>query len=267
MIKMVKIFVNNKILKKIKKPILIYSLGGGMGNVAKIVGKTIIKRYKAKKVAVIVSKAFPDVSFSNKEGIVFKQYLINLYYFKNKNKNFLVLYGDLQPGILEDVGISLEDRYNLTFSILRMIKKLKADHIVSIGGLGLEIEPENPKVFIASNLYFDKNKITKKIKEKIENFVKNNVVGMSGLFVSLSNYYKIPAYILLVETYYSNQIYGYLGAAKILDLLSKIYNFEVNLDSLIEKGRKIRLEIQKMISERKVNLENLKDKKMPYYFG
>ncbi|MEM1782660.1 MAG: hypothetical protein QW483_02145, partial [Nanopusillaceae archaeon] len=74
---MVRIFVNNKILKKIKKPILIYSLGGGMGNVAKIVGKTIIKRYKAKKIAVIVSKAFPDVSFSNKEGIVFKQYLIN----------------------------------------------------------------------------------------------------------------------------------------------------------------------------------------------
>ncbi|MEM1634202.1 MAG: PAC2 family protein [Nanopusillaceae archaeon] len=264
---MVKIFINKKLYKKIKKPIFIYALGGGMGNVAKLVGRNLIKRYNAKRVAVIISKAFPDVSFSNKEGILIKQYQISLYHFKNKNRHFLVLYGNLQPGVLEDVGISLEERYNLTFLILKMLKKLRADHIVSIGGLGLEIEPEDPKIFIATNKYFDKNKIIKKIKENIAEFLNNNVVGMSGLFVSLANYYKIPAYILLVETYYSNQIYGYLGAAKVIDLLSKMYKFDINLEELLEKGRKIRSEIQKLLSEKKLSLDHLKDKKIPYYFG
>jgi len=261
---MVWVYVNRNEIDKVKEPYFIYAVGGGMGNLAKIVGRTLIKKYKPKLLGYIVSKAFPDISYSNKDGILSKSYPIKLYHFTHNERDFLILYGNLQPGLLEDVGVSLEERYEATIRVLRILKKLNTQMIVSIGGLGLELEPDSPKLYLSYNKYFDKKFLEDK-GVQFEVFYRNNIVGMSGLFVSLSSFYKIPAFILLAETYSTNQIDGYIGASKILEALNKLYEFDIDTSKIYEKGKELREKVKEYIKE---SLERMqKDRKMPDYFG
>jgi len=261
---MVWLYVNKEEIKNIREPYFIYSLGGGMGNVARIVGKSIIERYKPKRVGYIVSYAFPDISYSNKKGLLKKLYLISLYHFTLDDKNFLVLYGDLQPGIIEDIGASLRERYDLTIKVLRLLKKLKTKLIVSIGGLGLDIEPDSPQVFLSYNKSFDKRILEEKgIEYNIFNH--NNVVGMAGLFVSLADLYRIPAFILLAETYNTNQIDGYIGASKIAEILNKLFGFDLDTQKLYEKGKELRDKVKEYLKETIEKIQ--KERRPPEYFG
>jgi len=257
-------YINEKEIEKVREPYFIYALGGGMGNLAKIVGKSIIEKYKPKRVGYIVSYAFPDISYSNKKGMLKKLYLIKLYHFVFNENSFLILYGDLQPGIMEDVGVSLKERYDLTIKVLRMLKKLRTRLIVSIGGLGLELEPDSPKVFLSYNKYFDMNILNEKNIE-IEVFKNNNIIGMSGLLVSLADFYKIPAFILLAETYNTNQLDGYIGASKIAEYMNKLFGFDLDTQKLYEKGKELRDKVSKYLKE---TLEKIqKERKLPEYFG
>jgi len=261
---MVWIYINKEEIKNVKEPYFIYSLGGGMGNLAKIVGRSIIEKYKPKKVGDIVSYAFPDISYSNREGKLKKLYLIKLYHFVFNDNSFLVLYGDLQPGVIEDVGISLKERYDLTIKVLRILKRLKTKLIVSIGGLGLELEPDYPKIYLSHNRYFDKRVLEEKNIE-FEIFRNNNIIGMSGLFVSLADFYKIPAFILLSETYNTNQLDGYIGASKIAEVLNKLFGFDLDTQKLYEKGKELRDKVKEYLKE---TLEKIqKEKRPPEYFG
>ena len=262
---MVWVFLNKKYINgKIEEPNFIYSLGGGMGNLAKIVGESLIRKYKPRLIGYLISKAFPDVSYSNSRGILNKFYAIELYHFRHNEEDFLMLYGNLQPGIVEDVGISLEERYELTIKVLRILKSLNAKLIVSIGGLGMELEPDSPELYIAYNKYFNKRLLEEKnIEFKI--FQNNNVIGMSGLFVSLARFYKIPAFIMLAETYNTNQLDGYIGASKILDALNKLYGFDIDTTKLFEKGKALREKVKEFIKKRLEKIQ--REKKLPDYFG
>jgi len=261
---MVWLYINKSEIKNVREPYFIYSLGGGMGNVARIVGKSIIKKYRPKKIGYIVSYAFPDISYSNKNGLLKKLYLVSLYHFIFNDRSFLVLYGDLQPGVIEDVGVSLRERYDLTIKVLRLLKRLKTKLIVSIGGLGLEIEPDTPQVFLSHNNSFDK-KILEEKGIGYNVFNNNNIIGMAGLFVSLADFYKIPGFILLTETYNTNQIDGYIGASKIAEILNKLFGFDLDTQGLYKKGKELRDKVREYLKE---TLEKIqKERRPPEYFG
>jgi len=261
---MVWLYINKDEIKNVREPYFIYSLGGGMGNVARIVGRSIIEKYRPKKVGYIVSYAFPDVSYSNKDGLLKKLYIINLYHLVFDNKSFLILYGDLQPGVIEDIGITLKERFDLTIKVLRLLKRLKAKLIVSIGGLGLDIEPDSPRIFLSYNKSFDK-KILEEKGIEYNVFSNNNVVGMAGLFVSLADFYRIPALILLAETYNTNQLDGYIGASKIAEVLNKLFGFELDTQKLYERGKELKDRFREYLRE---TLEKIqKERRPPEYFG
>jgi len=247
---------------EINEPILIYGVGGGMGNVAKLVGRKIIKTFKAKLYCTYLIDAFPDVVYSDKNGIL-RVLKLDLYYFNFNNKDFLVFYGNVQPNVQPfDIPV----RFELAKVLLSFLKKNNAKLIISIGGYGVEIEPENPKLYFAANNKKILEKLKKILKEDFNLYTNNNIVGLSGLLVSLARFYKIPAYITLAETYPTANINGYLGAKKVLEVLNKLYDFNIELKDYEEKGKKVREDILKHIKSEKRRKVPEKRKDI-YYFG
>ena len=241
-----------------------------MGNIARIVAKKLIKTFNAKLIGKIITDFFPDFIFIGKDGIIKDNISYKLYKAKVGSYDFVILYGAFQISILEDPGFSLYLRYRFTDKLFRKLKNYDIREYAIIGGLGLgnQLEPEDPNYLIAFNKYYDPNKLKEKLGE-INIFKSQTVIGMSGLMLYYSQIYKKPAYLLLTETYYSNQINGYFASAKALEILGKIYDFQIDVSDLREKGKKIKEELQKDINRLKRIEEERKkeERKREYYFG
>ncbi|BFI73044.1 hypothetical protein YN1_0310 [Nanoarchaeota archaeon] len=262
--------LNKEELENISNGIFLYGIGGGMGNISRIVAKKLIKSFNAKLIGRVVTDFFPDFVFIGKDGIIRDNISYKLYKTKIGQYDFIILYGNFQISILEDPGFSLYLRYKFTNNLFKKIGKYNIKEYSIIGGLGLgnQLEPEEPNYLIAFNKYYDLNKLKEKLGE-IKIFKSQTVIGMSGLMLYYSQIYKKPAYLLLVETYYSNQINGYFAAAKALEVLGKIYDFQVDNSDLKEKGKKIKEELQKDINRlKKIEEERKKEEnRREYYFG
>ncbi|HIP90119.1 MAG TPA: hypothetical protein EYH22_01030 [Candidatus Nanopusillus sp.] len=247
---------------EIYKPILIYGVGGGMGNVAKLVGRKIIKTFKAKLYSTYLIDAFPDIVYSDKKGVL-RVLKLDLYYFNFKNRDFLVLYGDVQPNAQP---LDVPARFTFSRAFLKFLKENNSKLIISVGGYGIEIEPEDPKLYFAANNKKVLRRLKKILKEDFNLYTENNIVGLSGLLVSLARFYKIPAFITLAETYPTININGYLGAKKIIESLNKLFGFNIELKDYEEKGKKVRESILKHIKYAKGRKPPEKRKDI-YYFG
>ena len=261
--------IDKEKIKNMNNIVFLYSIGGGFGNLSKIVGKKLIETYKGKLIGRIITDFFPDVVKINKDGYVLDNISYKLYSVPIGNYSFLILYGDFQIAILEDPGLSLYFRYRFMNKLFRIISKFNLLEISIIGGIGShQLEPENPNYLFALNKYYDINKIKEKLGE-LNLYKSNTVVGMSGLFLYYSQLFKKPAYLLLVETYLSNRINGYFGASKALEILGKLYDFQVDTNDLKEKGKKLKEKIEKDLNMiKKLEEENKKrEKSSGYYYG
>ncbi|BBL45621.1 hypothetical protein MJ1_0463 [Nanobdella aerobiophila] len=263
--------LDNNILKNMKNAVFLYSIGGGFGNVAKVVGKTMIRSFKSVLVGRILSDFFPDLVYINKKGIVSDNISYKLYNLKVNETDFLILYGDFQVSVLEDPGLSLYLRYRFMNKLFKKLKRYDIKEYAILGGSynsNVELEAEDPNYMFAFNKFYNINNIKEKIGD-INIFKSQSIVGMSGLTLYYSQLYKKPAYALLVQTYPTNQINGYYASSKALEILGKIYNFNIDLTGLREKGKKLKESIEKDISRLKELQENQKksEERSRYYFG
>jgi predicted ATP-grasp superfamily ATP-dependent carboligase len=262
--------LNKKEFENIENGVFLYSIGGGFGNIAKIVGKKIIKTFNAKIVGRIITDFFPDFIRIGKNGLVSDNISYKLYKAKVGNYDFIILYGDFQISILEDPGFSLYLRYKFMNKLFRKMYPYNIKEYAILGGLGIanQLESEDPRYMFAFNKYYDQNKIKQKLGE-INIFRSENIIGMSGLMLYYSQLFKKPAFLLLVETYLSNQINGYFASAKALEVLSKIYDFQIDVSDLREKGNKLKEELQRDINKiRELEEKRRKEEqRREYYFG
>ncbi len=244
---------------KISNPILIEGLPG-MGNVGKISVDFMIESLKAKKILEIYSYSFPHSVFVNEENLV-ELPVIEVYHKKIKNKDLLLLAGDIQP-------LDEESCYEFCEQILDVFQRFKGREIVTIGGIGLHKIPKNPRVYCTANT---KNIISKYKTDGVSNELFGMIgpiVGVSGLLVGLAGQRRISAVSLLAETYGHPTYLGIKGAREILKSLSKSLNLDLDLKKLdkevssIEKDikikdkqfRKVAREIQKSsVDSRDVN--------------
>ncbi|MGC9079400.1 MAG: proteasome assembly chaperone family protein [Nanopusillaceae archaeon] len=263
--------INKEELKNIKNGIFLYSLGGGYGNLAKIVGKKIKDSTNAKIIGRIITDFFPDIVYIDKNGMIKDNISYKLYKTKINEYDFIILYGDFQISILEDPGFSLYLRYKFTNKLFKILTRYNIQEYVILGGyynMAMTVESDDPNYFFSFNKYYNIDKIKNKLGEI--NLMKNsNIIGMSGLTLYFSTLYKKPAYALLIETYPTPQINGYLGAKKAIEILSKIYDFNIDLKDLEDMGKKVREEITRDINKIK-ELEKQKEEQRRneyFYFG
>jgi len=220
---------------KLKNPVLIEGLPG-IGNVGKIVVDFIIDGLNAKKLLEINSDSFPNSVFVNELNLIDIP-KIELFYKKLKNRDLLLLAGDVQPS-------DEKSCYEFCYKILDIIKKYGCKEVITLGGIGLPNIPKTPKVYCTAN----NKKIVKKYKtanlnEKIFGIV-GPIVGVTGLLVGLSNKKNISSIALLAQTFGHPNYLGVRGAREILKILNSKLNLKLNLKELDEELKDIEKNIK-----------------------
>jgi len=243
---------------RIKNPILIEGLPG-IGNVGKIAVDFMVDNLKARKIYEIESTHFPHAVFINEDNLVDLP-IMEIYHKRIKNKDVLFLAGDIQP-------IDENSCYTFCNEILNLFEKLEGKEIITLGGIGLQKIPEEPRVFCTANdSKIVKRYMTKNLNNNIYGVV-GPIVGVSGLLVGLSKKRNLQAIALLAETFNHPNYLGIKGAKELLKVLNKKLNLDLNLDVIEDEI----LEIEKEIKNKVKNINAVKSKKTiakdTNYFG
>ena len=221
---------------ELDNPIFIEALPG-LGHVGKLAADHMIDELEATKFAEIYSPTFPPQVLVRDEGIIENMYN-ELYYLKDvgeDNLDLIILVGNTQ-------ALSPEGQYIVCKEILDFVSKYNIDRIFTLGGMVTSPQPvENPNVFGAAT-----NEANVELLKEAEIEIRSNdggIVGASGLFLGLGVRQGIHGMCLMGETP------GYFidaeAAEALLKKLSRILNFEINVDKLDERAEETRQMIAK----------------------
>jgi len=222
-------------LEKGEKLILLEGLPG-LANVGKIVVDYLIEHFKTKKLLSMT------VDSKNNFVLVKPNNLIELpkiefFLWQHKQKKFLLLTGDAQPND--------NNNYSFTERVSETLNKLGCEEAVTIGGIGYQEIPVDPKVYVTGNNKKLKEKFVKKGCEKKLFGQVGPIVGFTGTFAAL-NKGKIPTTILLAESFANPYYIGLRGASKILKILNSVYSLKISLKSIEEEVNDMEDELKKL---------------------
>ena len=221
---------------ELDNPIFIEALPG-LGHVGKLAADHMIDELEATKFAEIYSPTFPPQVLVRDEGIIENMYN-ELYYLRDvgeDNLDLIILVGNTQ-------ALSPEGQYIVCKEILDFVSKYNIDRIFTLGGMVTSPQPvEDPNVFGAAT-----NEANVELLKEAEIEIRSNdggIVGASGLFLGLGVRQGIHGMCLMGETP------GYFidaeAAEALLKKLSRILNFEINVDKLDERAEETRQMIAK----------------------
>ncbi|MCD6474317.1 MAG: proteasome assembly chaperone family protein [Thermoplasmata archaeon] len=228
---------------RLKEPILIEGLPG-VGNVGKLAAEHLIDEIKAKKFAEVYSNDFPPQVLINDDGTI-KLVRNELYYWKGKDKQLIILVGDYQ-------GLSARGQYMLAQAILDIVEKYGTKMIFTLGGYGTGVEVEKPRVTGAATHI----EIVKKLKKYGVNFKDEpggGIIGASGLLLGLGMLRGMKGACLMGET--AGYIVDPNSARQVLEVLTRYLGLDINFAKLEEKA----LEVKK-ITERIKKMEMAAEK-------
>ncbi len=229
---------------KLRDTILIEGLPG-IGLVGKLAADHMLDELKAKKFAELYSPYLPPQVSIRDDGTI---HLVNneLYYWKGKENDLILLLGDFQ-------GITPDGQYRISEKTLEIGEKFNLSKIFTLGGLGTGNIVRTPKVFGAAT---DKN-LVKELK-KYEVIFKGGgaIFGAAGLLIGLGMQRNIPGACLMGETH--GQIIDAKSAEAVLRVLTKVLRIEIDMTELTEKAKETEEQMSrmsKMISEQKKAVE------------
>ena len=223
---------------RLQEPILIEGLPG-VGNVGKLAAEHLIDEIKAKKFAEIYSNDFPPQVLINDDGTI-KLVKNELYYWKGKEKQLIILVGDYQ-------GLSARGQYMLAQSILDIAQKYGTKMIFTLGGYGIGIEVEKPRVTGAATHI----ELVKKLKKYGVNFKDEpggGIIGASGLLLGLGMLRGMKGACLMGET--PGYIVDPNSAREVLKILTQYLGIEIDFSKLEKKAAEV-----KRITERIKKME------------
>lgn len=216
---------------KLNNPILIAGLPG-IGNVGKILVDFIKEESSAKKIVEFSSSELPHTVFVNEKNLI-ELPSIQLYLLKAQTRDILLLAGDAQP-------INESSCYDFCKEVLKILKELNCNEIITIGGIALRHVPKKPQVYcIGAN----KKNVTDfvhglQIKTELYGIV-GPIIGVTGVLAGLAAKRGLSAVILLAETYAHPMFLGIAGAKEILQILCKKFGLKLNLDTLSKEIKSI----------------------------
>jgi uncharacterized protein (TIGR00162 family) len=216
---------------KLTDPVFIEGLPG-VGNVGKLAAEHLLEEVGAKRFAVVFSKYFPPQVLVEDDGTI-KLVRNELYYYKRKGgkgPDLVILVGDYQ-------GLTPEGQYELAYSIIDLCDKLGVKRIYTLGGFGVGKMVDEPRVLGAATTL----EIVEEMKQAGVIFSRgepgSGIVGASGLLLGLGHNKGIGAVCLMGET--SGYFIDPNAARKLLLILAKLLDIEVDLGKLEEKADQI----------------------------
>ncbi len=230
---------------KLRNPILIEGLPG-IGNVGKVAIDFIIDELKAKKLYDIFSYSFPHSVFINEKNLV-ELPSIEIYYKQLPKQDLILLAGDVQP--TDEVS-----SYEFCEKMLDLCEEYKVKEIVTLGGIGLQDIPKEPKVYCTGNNkdLIDKYKKISANGAKLDNNiygVVGPIIGVSGLLLGLAEKRKIVAIALLAETFGHPMYLGIKGARETIKVLNSRLGLKLDLKELDKEIEDIEKEVGKKTQE------------------
>ena len=220
---------------ELNNPIFIEALPG-IGHVGKLAADHMIDELGATKFAEIYSPTFPPQVLVKEEGIIGN--MINeLYYLKEvgeDNLDLIILVGNTQ-------ALTPEGQYLMCKDILDYVGKFDINRIFTLGGMATGQPVEIPKVLGAATHEEDIELL-----KEAEIEIRSNdggIVGASGLFLGLAVRQGIHGSCLMCET--PCYFIDVESAEAILNKLSYLLNFEINVDKLEERAEETRQMIAK----------------------
>lgn len=221
---------------KLKKPILIEGLPG-IGNVGRVAAGYLVAEMKMKKFAELFSPHFLPLVILHPNSVA-HMLRCEFFYYKGRNNDIVVLTGDTQ-------SITPDGHYEICEKILDFSKKIGVTEIITLGGFAELAEIKEPRVIGAVN---DKRLIKKYEKYGID-FNKDHpvgsIVGASGLLLGLGSIAGIPSLCLMGETLGMPLITDPKAADKVLQVLSKIIDLDVDLSKLEKTIKEMEENIKK----------------------
>jgi hypothetical protein len=226
-----------KKIPKLNKPILLEGLPG-IGNVGKVCVDFIIEELNAAPIYNLFSYTFPHSVFVKENNLV-ELPSIKIYHKKRKNRDLLLLAGDVQP--IDEVS-----SYEFTEKIVDIVDVLRCKEIITLGGIGLQEIPKKPKVYCTGNSksLIRKYKKDINVNEKLYGVV-GPIVGISGLLVGMAEKKKIEAISFLAETYGHPLYLGIKGARELIKILNDKLSLRVDLKRLSREIDDIESELVK----------------------
>ncbi|RME77852.1 hypothetical protein D6774_03075 [Candidatus Woesearchaeota archaeon] len=235
---------------KFTQPLLIEGLPG-IGNVGKIAADFLIDELQAKKIYDVFSFDLPNSVFVNEKNLV-ELPLIEIYHAKANKQDILILTGDVQPS---------EERssYAFTVKILEWFAGLGGEHIITLGGIGLQHLPKKPNVYCTGAEKKVVTEFTKGIKVKKDIYgVVGPIVGVTGLLVGLSKQYKTKGICLLAETYNHAAYLGLKSARELLYILDKKLKLKINFKELDKEIDELNQALEQALDTQGVKSKKIK---------
>ncbi len=225
---------------KLRNPLFIEGLPG-IGNVGRIAAGYLIEEMKAQKFAELYSSHFMPFVLLQQDSTT--HILKNEFYcVKAKNKDqrdLIILIGDSQ-------SIDPEGHYPIVHEELAYLKIFGVKEMVTLAGLSIGEASPQPKVIGAST----SQQMIKKYKSIGIDFESGNkigtIVGASGLFLGLANYYGMEGLCLLGETVGFPIIPDPRSAEAILKILGKMLKTKINLSKMDKKIKEMEEFIKKV---------------------
>ena len=215
---------------ELNNPILIEALPG-VGHVGKLAADHIIDELGAVKFAELYSPYFPPQILIDEDGII-NSMINEFYYIKSlgeDEQDVILLVGNTQ-------GLSPEGQYEIMGLILDFVESYGVKKILTLGGIATGKPVENPKVFGAATNH-ENIEVLKELDIEIRS-ADGGIVGASGLLLSLGKLRGMGGSCLMGETP------GYFidaeSAESLLEKLTKLLNFEINVDKLEERAEETR---------------------------
>jgi uncharacterized protein (TIGR00162 family) len=220
---------------ELKKPILVVGLPG-VGLVGKLVAEHMVDELGAEKIMEVYSPHFPPQVLVNKDCTV-RPVSNTVYHAKAKENDILFLVGDHQ-------STTSQGHYELCSLYLDIAEEFGVPRIYTLGGYPTgKLTYEETVLGVVNNI-----KLIEEIKEYGVEFRESEpsggIVGASGLLVAFSRMRGIDAACLMGMTP------GYLmdpkSAQSLLKVLCKIFEIEVNTESLEKKAEEMENILEKL---------------------
>ncbi|ABR55818.1 proteasome assembly chaperone family protein [Methanococcus aeolicus] len=220
-------------IEPLKDAILIEGLPG-IGHVGLITAEHIIHEFKGEKFMELYCDDFPPQVLVNPDGTVSS---MNIEFYAVKEPMpMIVVVGNTQ-------ALSPAGQYQLSQKIVEIGVEYGATMTYTIGGFGTgTLNEELPKVFVAST----SKELSDKIKELGAEYRQDGggIIGAAGLMLTFSKLNGLDAVCLMGETP------GYLvdpkSARQVLELLSKIIGFEIDVKELEERAKEMEKFLEKI---------------------
>ena len=228
----------------VKEPIIIASFPG-IGLVSTIVTSHFVLELGMENVGIIESKKLPPIA-TLFEGVVLPPVRIYQYI----DYNLLIVHSD--------IPIIPEIAYDMSNTIVNWAISVKAKRIYSLAGVATF--EDKKRVFGAAT----QKELLDEIKDYVEIFKTGTISGIAGSILNECVAKKFPGLVLVGETLGFNP--DPRAAAKVVEVLNKMFNWEVNTEKLIKEAEVIEAQMQRLAEQARAQEEKIaKREEFPMY--